>query len=406
MSRKLKSTILLMVILAGVVGIVSGCSGSTEASEVQVEEKYTPVEIETASVTSLGNKTKINGKVAANEEVAVIPKAVGIVTNVNVELGGTVEEGTVLFTIEQGDISKSVEQAANGVELAKKSVAQAENGLNTAKINYELNKEKIENAMLALERAKKLYEEGAISKSQLEQAELAANSMNLDAIKTQVTQAEIGYQQSLNQLRQAEISYEQATSGLSNTVVTAPMSGVVATLNVKEGQIVANSQAAATIVDMDTVYIQINVVEDIVNKLEIGQEVDVKVSAVSDEYVKSTISYIAPTADPRSQLYPVKIYIENPDKNIRPGMNGEAILNIDQVDATIVIKGNAVLDKDGEKVVYVVENNVAVAKKVTVGLDTGDYVEIKEGINEGDKVIVEGQHYVENGATVKVVRGE
>lgn len=406
MSRKFKFTVLLIVVLVGILGLLSGCTSSTDTKEVQVDEKYTPVEIETASITSLGNRTRITGKVAANEELAVIPKAMGIVTSINVELGDVVEEGSILFTIEQGDISKSVEQAANAVELANKGVSQAENGLQTASVSYELNKEKIENAMVNLERTKKLYEEGAISKSQLEQAELAASDKNLDAIKGQVTQAEIAYQQALNQLRQAEISHEQAMSGLNNTVVKAPMSGIIASLNIKEGQIVANGQVAATIVDTNKVYVQINIVENMINKLQVGQEAEIHISAASDDHITSTISYIAPTSDPRNQLYPVKIYIDNLDNKIRPGMNSEVILNIDKVDAAIVIKGNAVLDKDGEQIVYVVENDLAIAKVVTVGLDTGDYVEIKEGIKEGDKVIVEGQHYVEDGGKVKVVRGE
>lgn len=405
-SRKFKFTVVLIVILVGVAGLISGCTSSTDLKEAQVEEKYIPVEIETAEIASLGNRTRFMGKVAANEELAVIPKAMGIVTSINVELGDVVEEGSVLFTIEQGDISKSVEQAANAVELANKSVSQAENGLKTASVNYELSKEKIENAMLNLERTKKLYEEGAISKSQLEQAELGASDKNLDVIKGQVTQAEISYQQALNQLRQAEISYEQAMSGLNNTVVQAPMSGTIASLNVKEGQIIANGQVAATIVDTDKVYVQINVVENMINKLQVGQEAEVHISSAGDTKITSTISYIAPAVDPRNQLYPVKIYIDNLDNKIKPGMSGEIILNIDKVDSAIVIKSNAVLDKDGEQIVYVVEEDLSVAKVVTVGLDTGDYVEIKEGIKEGDKVIVEGQHYVEDGGKVKVVRGE
>lgn len=406
MSRKLKSSILLVIMLLGVVGLISGCSSSTGASQAQEEENYIPVAIEKATVNNIGNEIKINGKTFANEEIAVIPKVPGIVTNINVKLGDIVEKGTVLFTIEQEDISKSVEQAANGVELANKGVAQAENGFKTANVNYELNKEKIENAQLNLERTKKLYEEGAISKSQLEQAELAASDKSLEAIKGQVDQAQIGYEQALNQLRQAEISYEQVQSNLSNTVVTAPIGGVVSDLTVKEGQMASNAQPAATIAQMDKVYIQMNVVENMVNKLKLGQEVAVNVPAALDGEITSTISYISPTADPRSQLYPVKVYIHNQDSNIRPGMNGEVKLGLDQVESATVIKRNAVLDRDGKNLVYVVEGDKAVERVVTIGLDTGDYVEIKEGIKEGEQVIVEGQHYVEDGTKVKVVRGE
>lgn len=406
MSRKFKATILLMVVLLLVIGLMAGCSKSGEKDVAQVEEKYTPVEVEAATIKSIANILNFNGKVYANEEIAVIPKVIGTVTNVNIELGDVVEKGTVLFTIDKEDISKSVEQAANAIELAKKGVAQAENGYNTAVSNFELNKEKIENAQLNLERTRKLYEEGAISKSQLEQTELAASEKNLDVMEGQVNQAEIAHQQALDQLKQAELSYKQVASNLDNTVVTAPMDGVVSSLNVKKGQIVINSQPAVTIVDADKVFIQINVVENMVNKFEVGQEVEVNIPAAFDGYIPSTISYIGPTTDMRSQLYPIKIYLENPDNKIKQGMNGKVNINMDKSESTIVVKSNAVLDKDDKKIVYVIEDDIAIEKEVEVGLDTGDFIEIKSGIMEGDKVIVVGQHYVENGGKVKVVRGE
>jgi multidrug efflux pump subunit AcrA (membrane-fusion protein) len=385
---------------------MAGCSKSGEKDVAQVEENYTPVEVEAAAIKSIANKLNFNGKVYANEEIAVIPKVIGTVTNVNIELGDVVDKGTVLFTIDKDDISKSVDQAANAIELAKKGVAQAENGYNTAVSNFELNKEKIENAQLNLERTRKLYEEGAISKSQLEQTELAASEKNLDIMEGQVNQAEIAHQQALDQLKQAELSYKQVASNLDNTVVTAPMDGIVSSLNVKKGQIITNSQPAVTIVDADKVFIQINVVENMVNKFEVGQEVEVNIPAAFDGYIPSTISYISPTSDMRSQLYPIKIYLENPDNKIKQGMNGKVNINMDQSESTIVVKSNAVLDKDDKKIVYVVEDDIAMEKEVEVGLDTGDFIEIKSGIIEGDKVVVVGQHYVENGGKVKVVRGE
>lgn len=406
MGKRFKATIILMAVLVLVVGSMTGCSKSGDKGAAQVEENYTPVEVDTAKIDTIENKVTMNGKVVANKEIMIIPKVIGVVTSVNVNLGDTVEEGSVLFTIEQDDIEKGVAQAANAVELAKKGVAQAENGLNSAQINFELNSEKIENAIVNLERTRELYEEGAVSKSQLEQAELAASEKSLDALKGQVTQAELSHQQALNQLKQAEISYEQAVSGLGNTIVTAPVSGVISTLDVKVGQIATNSQPAATIVDMDKVYIQINVVENMVNKLEVGQEVEIKVASASDEYISSTISYISPTADMRSQLYNVRIYIENIEDKIKPGMNGEVKLNMDKIESAIIIKSNAVLDRDDKKIVYVVEDDKAIEREVTTGLDTGEYIEIKTGIAEGETVIVEGQHYVENGGKVKVVRGE
>jgi multidrug efflux pump subunit AcrA (membrane-fusion protein) len=382
---------------------LSGCS--TEVAE-EPRETYTPVEIETTSLGTLESTVTLSGRLSANEEVSLFPKAQGVVTSVNVKIGDAVEEGTVLFTIEQDDYARNTESALNSVQLAQKSVDQAANGLNSAKINFELNKEKIENAMLNLERTRILYEEGAVSKSQLEQAELSANALNLDALKAQVTQAEIAYQQSLSQLEQARVGYDQAQSGLDNTIVRSPIKGTVSALNVVQGQIATGAQVAATIVETDRVFLKVNVVENIVTKLLAGQKALISVPSVSDELIESTIEYVSPTADPRSQLYSVRIYIDNPTGSIKPGMTGEVTLTLESVQNSIIVKSDAVLDDNGETYLFVVEGDKAVKRVVETGLNTGDHIEIKSGLKVGEKLIIQGQHYVADGGEVKVVRGE
>ena len=383
---------------------LSGCtSGPVEEEKGDV---YTPVEIATVELGSLESTVTLSGRLSANEQVSIIPKASGIVESVNVRLGDMVEVGDILFTIEQNDYSRNVEQAQNSIQLAQKSVDQAANGLSSAKINFELNKEKIENAMINLERTRILYEEGAVSKSQLEQAELSASQLSLDALQGQVKQAEIAYQQSLSQLEQAKVGYDQAQSGLDNTVVKSPIKGTVSALNVVQGQIAAATQVAATVVEMDRVYLQVNVVENIVTKLQEGQKAQVRVSALSEEFIDSTIEYVSPTADPRSQLYTVRVYLDNADKAIKPGMSGEVKLVLDNVDQAIIVKSDAVLDEDGKSFVFVVQDGKAIKRTVEVGLDTRDHVEVKTGLTAGEKLIIEGQYYVADGGEVKVVRGE
>jgi len=401
MNKRIISLLLVLIMIAA---FASGCAGNKE-EEVQVDT-FTAVQTKAAQLGTIENAVTINGKVAASQEVSVMPKAMGTVVSLNVKLGDQVNEGDVLFTIEQKDMNLSVSQAANGVDIARKSVDQAANGLNSAKINYELNKEKIDNAQLNLERTRTLYEEGAVSKSQLEQAELSASQLNLDALQSQINQAQISYQQAQEQLQQAQISYQQAQSGLSNTVVESPMAGIVSTLNVKEGQIAASGQPAATITNTDTVYVRINVVENVVNRLEEGQEVQVAVPAAFDGYIDSVIDYVSQSADPMNKLYEVRVYLNNAKYGIRSGMTGSVKLSIDKAEDTLVIDSNAVLDKDERKVVYIVLEDKAYEKEVQIGLDTGDQVQITSGLSQGDMVIVEGQHYVSDGVVVKVVRGE
>ena len=402
MKHRVKKGLLTLGLITALA--LSGCSASPV--EEEKGDVYTPVEIASVELGSLESTVTLSGRLSANEQVSIIPKASGTVETVSVSLGDVVEEGDTLFTIEQNDYARNVEQAQNSVQLAQKSVDQAANGLNSAKINFELNKDKIENAMLNLERTRILYEEGAVSKSQLEQAELSASQLSLDALQGQVKQAEISYQQSISQLEQARVGYDQAQSGLENTVVKSPIKGTVSALNVVEGQIAAASQVAATVVEMDRVYLQVNVVEKIVTKLEEGQKAQVRVSALSEEFIESTIEYVSPTADPRSQLYTVRVYLDNPDKAIKPGMSGDVKLILESVENSIIVKADAVLDEDGETFVFIEQDGKAVKRVVETGLDTGDHVEIKSGLTTGESLITEGQYYVADGGDVKVVRGE
>ncbi len=404
---KKKHFILLAALVMAISVALTACSEQAEEEEVVEEENYTPVEVCTTESRDINYEVSFSGTILPNEEIFVVPKAAGTVTAVNFELGDNVNKGDVLFTIEKDDISNSVAQAKNGVSLAQKGVAQAENALESAKINYDLNKEKIESAILNYERVETLYNVGAASKAELEQAEIGANEKNLDALQSSVTQAEIALDQSLNQLTQAQLSYEQASSGLDNTSVKAPMTGILSALNVKAGQIAATGQQAATIVDVSRVYVEINVVENIVNDIKEGDNIQLDIPSASLSDITSTVSYVSPSADPMNKLYTVKSYVDNTNSLIRPGMNANATIVLESSQDAVVIPSNSIINKDDKQFVYVVEDDIAVEKEIQIGIDTGEYAEIISGLNFDESIITTGQFYVSDGARVKVVvRGE
>lgn len=401
-----KKAIYILLLMTAVIMFITGCKGRAEDALAAVEEDYIPVEVQKAEIKDMGNNITLQGKVHANDEAMVLPKIPGKVSEVKVKLGDFVGKDSVLFVIDQGDIMRSLEQAQQSVNLAQKSVDQAENGINTAKINYESLKENIENAENNLKRTKELFEAGAVPKSQLEQAELAASRKPLEAAEGQIRQAEIGYQQALNQLSQAELGYQQAQSSLEDTLVKAPMKGVISSLNVVAGELASGAQPLATISDIDKLYFQVDVTENIVNDLSQGQKVSLYIPAAMEEEISATIDFISSTPDSRTQLYMVKIYIDNSNHKIKAGMSGHISLDTEKRQGVLVIDSRAVLDREGEVYVLVVEEDHALEKKVTLGMDTGSEVEVIEGLKEGDMVIVKGQHYAVDGEKIKIVGGE
>ncbi len=376
MRKKIVSIILAAFLL---MGILAGC-GAKEAPgpNASEEEKYIPVEIAVLEQKTISNETTFNGKIFADKEVFVVPKTPGKVTSMNVTVGSVVKKGTVLFQLDQEDIQKQV-------DLTKKSI-------DLAQANYELTKEKIDNAKLTLERTRALYEQGAIPKSQLEQAELAASDKSLQTIQVQT--------------EQAQLQYKQALDGLQNLTVVAPVDGIVSAVAAEVGEMASTAQPTVTIVNMDRVYAEINVTENVINALSIGKEVVVDIPSASSESLTGKIDKISPVSDGRTQLYPIRIYMENQNHLIKPGMFAKVKLATSARENVIAVRTEAIASENNKNIVYVVENDRAIAKEIAIGLDTGTETEVISGLKVGEKVIIKGQDYIEDGSKVKVVRGE
>ena len=376
-----KKTVVVLMILILLTGVLAACTGkeAKEADGKPVEdEKYTPVEIEKAEPRTISNETFFNGKVQPNKEVTIVPKTPGKVAQLNVKVGTDVKAGTLLFAMEAKDIQKQVDQARISISSAKANYARVE--------------EQVENSRANLERTRQLYEQGAVPLTQYEQALLAASDKPLDGARIQI--------------EQAELAYQQAVESVKDTAVSSPISGTVVAVNIEVGEMASSAQPAVVVADLSRLNVKIDVPENMVNEVKVGQEVAIYVNAVSDSSFKGKVETISPTADSRTNLYGVEIYIDNKEQKIKPGMFGKIQLNTRVKENVIAVKGEAIIQRGEKAFVYIVENNQAVEKEVVKGLDTGAYIEILQGLGKGEQVIVKGQHYVENGSIVKVVRSE
>jgi len=361
-------TLLLIIAI-----VLTGCSQNAAIIE---EEAYTAVEVETLKSMELFIENIMTAKVFADKDVFVIPLMSGKVEKINVKVGDKVQKDDVLFVMDKDDISKQVKQAYTAYEAAK--------------AGYDVNESQIQSAKDNFEKVKKLYEEGAIPETQYEQAKLAASDEALEAARMGV--------------EQARVAYENAASMLDNAQVKAPISGVISSVNIVEGEYATSSNPPITIVDSDSITIEFGVPGNLVNKINQSDTVTVEINAA--EYKKeAVINSVSSSADLMTNLYNVSIVLEN-DGLIKPGMFAKVYLNTDRTEKTLAVKTEAVKEKDDIKYVFVAEVDAAVEKVVTTGLDTGMYTEIKSGLTEGDKVIVKGQDYITNGSKIKVVRGE
>jgi RND family efflux transporter MFP subunit len=166
---------------------------------------------------------------------------------------------------------------------------------------------------------------------------------------------------------------------------------------------VSAGSAPIVITDNDTVTVDVNISEALINKVAVGDSVNVYVSTVSDEAKVGKIKTVTGVVD-GTGTYPVKIEIDNADGTLKPGMTTSVKFVDSSNSNTFVVDRNTVLENETEKYVYVLDGADKVKKSVVeTGIDNGEYIELVSGVSAGDKVVVSGQDYLSDGEQVNVV---
>ncbi|WP_053956616.1 efflux RND transporter periplasmic adaptor subunit [Inediibacterium massiliense] len=365
----------MILLISAILCITLFFTGCTKKETVAAkEEKLVTVKTSTAQKKSIILKTTLSGKIKPMEESSIAPKTPGKVTKVHIELGDQVQKGAVLFELDKEDVINSIKQSKAAYEVALANLARTQEQMDMAKKNFERNKN--------------LYEEGAISLQQYEQAEFSASDTNLLVVKAQ--------------LAQAKAALDSANSRLTDCTITAPISGFVTSVNINEGEMASVGAPALTIANIHTVMIETNISENMINKVHLGDTVDVFIKSANEKPFKGKISALSPAPNKNELTYPLKVSLENKDTLIKAGMFAEIHIVSEKKDNIIIIPSDAVITKEGNQVVFVVNKNTAKAKEVHLGLDNGKEVEVTKGLKEGDVIVTKGQNYLDDGNKVKI----
>ncbi len=327
--------------------------------EIPEEKTLRTVETETAGKTAIASGFSYSGKAAPSKEVSVVPTVPGKVINFNYDVGDTVREGAVLFSVDSADLQ-------NNLRSLEANYHVAELNLNNAKNTYENNKI--------------LFDEEIISQTEFDQIKLAYETTEANLTATQ-------------------IQIENLKKNISDCTVTSPMSGVIAQRGVERGGFASQAAPAYTVMDLSTIKVEVGVSEQVVNTIAIGDEVAVKMTAVSAEPLTGRVSTISPSAG-QTGTYTVKIELNNQDGAIKAGMLAEVSFTMEQSEEAFVLPRNAVLTKDGETYVYILEGNTVKKTPVETGIETGETIEITSGLSEGMEVVTKGQTYISDGEEV------
>ncbi len=438
-----------VVILLVIVKMVSG-------------NKDTGIKVAAEKVTrrTITETVNASGKVYPEVEVKISPDISGEVVELNVEEGDSVKRGQILARIYADIYALQRDEAASRVSQSQAVVANSEASLEALQAT-------LEQAKQTYDRNKKLYDDKVISKSEFEGYETSYRSAqaNYNAAKQNIKSLQAGVQT-------AQTGLSSANKNLGRTTLVAPMNGVISSLSIKKGERVAgNAFSLGTemmrVADMSILEVRVDVGENDVVKVHLGDSADVEVDAYNNRKFKGIVTQIASStrgagganalASTDVTQYEVKIRLDknsyadliDPSKPksfpFRPGMNARADIKTKRIENVMSVPINAVAarvkgsdktvadkkkeeqkkqstegnteenvavdENELEEVVFVVQKDGKVKKvKVTTGIQDINYIEIKGGLAEGDEVVTAPFNSVnktlKDGTTVKVVPKE
>lgn len=442
MNKKLKWGLIITVALLVLAGIGRKLSSGDKEEKVVVEAAIKRTIVETVNAS---------GKVYPEVEVKISPDISGEITELNVEEGDSVRKGQVLariyadiYALQRDEAASRVNQTAANVENSKAAQDALRATLRQAQLTYDRNK--------------KLFDDKVISRAELEQYETTLRSAqaNLNAAEQSIR----GLQASV---QGTQVSLSRANKDLSRTTLVAPMDGVVSSLKVKKGERVAGNSfnvgtEMMTVADMAVLEVRVDVGENDIVKISIGDSADVEVDAYNNRKFKGVVTKIASSTKGGAALaasnditnYEVRIRLDKSSYEdlarlpfpFRPGMNATAdirtkvVQNVLAVPITAVnarVKGSdkSMADKkkeesetkdqeesaatatgdELEEVVFVLQKDGTVKKAVVrSGVQDINYIEILSGLKLGDQVITAPYSAIsktlKDGTKVKSVKKE
>jgi membrane fusion protein (multidrug efflux system) len=184
--------------------------------------------------------------------------------------------------------------------------------------------------------------------------------------------------------------------------VESPLTGVVGRIYVDVGQSVNAQTPAALVLNPDKVKVDLDIPEKYLPKISLGQEANIAVDAYPGEVFLGKVTEISPVVNLDNRTAPIEIRIENPGRLLKSGMFARVSLIIEKHLAVPVILKEAILGRGADTYVYVIENKRAVTRKVALGIHSGPYYEVRQGLKEGDDVVIVGQQRLYENALVSV----
>jgi RND family efflux transporter MFP subunit len=324
-------------------------------SELDTVKKIPLVTVFTAKHETFNHFLELQGSVETKKNIVLYPEFSGLLTRVYVKEGQNVVAGQLLATIDDGGLSQQLAQIEVQASLAKTTFERQER-LWDQKIGSEI----------AYLQAKANYE---------------------------------GQQKVVNQMR----------SQVAKTTIRAPFSGIIDDVMTEQGTVVSAGQSAVfRLVNLGDMYIQADVPEGYLPTVAVNKDVEIYFPVLG-ETIKSKVSQVGNYINPNNRSFKVEVNVPNKNGNVKPNLTAKVKINdYTNTDAILIPQSVISENANGEQYIYITNStnnqSEAIAKRVIVetGKTQGDFVEILNGIKNGDTIIIEGARSVRDGQLVEL----
>ena len=395
-SRKVLLTVVVLLVILAAAGIyaatiLSRPAGDIDASRLAAVERG-----------DIARSVVAIGRIEPVAKVEIKSKANGIIKEIKVQAGDLVNEGQILVELDKDNLNARLREARAALlgAQANTKAAQAElekNKIEAEGVDVEFNKR-------AFERAEKLFKDGLVPQQRFDDArvslDIAENKQRASQSQLSVTQARVAQAQAA--VAQAEASVERAQEELDNATIRSPIKGMVLSRDVELGSPVSsilNLGAGATLVmvlgDIREVFVRGKVDEADIGLVRLDQPARIKVETFKDRQFAGKVTQISPLGIEKDNVvsFEVKVSIDNASGELRANMSANAEIVLDEHKGTLLVPEKAVIyDAQRNAAIEVPQPDIPKGrerKKIKVGFSNGTRTEVVEGLNEGQKVILQ-----------------
>ncbi|WP_018897112.1 efflux RND transporter periplasmic adaptor subunit [Rhizobium sp. 2MFCol3.1] len=356
----------------------------------KAQQNLPVIVVTTAAKRALVDRVIGTGTIRPIEEVYIQPQVEGLsIRALNVDVGDKVEADSTLATLNDDALVLQKAQMMATKAKGEASLAQLRAQLVEAKANAE-------QARLQQSRADEMGKKGTVSTAQVEQADATAATAN-----ARVSSAEQAIEVAIADLKVIDSQIADADLKLARTDVKTPVSGVISAKNARIGAIAAGTgEPMFTVIKDSAIELVAELSETDIQKIKVGQRAIVTLSGNRTK-IEGKVRIVSPTVDQSTRLGLVHIYIDD-ESAARSGMYASADIIVAEKN-DIALPLSAVTTGRNGSTARKVEGGVVKQVKVTTGIQDGGFVEISEGLKEGDTVVAKAGAFVRDGDKITPV---